>query len=93
MEMKFVKQFWIILLFLIIKNRNKMLINAFILFISDVFIAILQGKVELYKLGFHQARKELKRLKFERKQMKEEIKHLNYIVELHEDIFSHFDFN
>jgi len=57
-------------------------------FISDLLIALLQSKLELYKEGYHQARKEIKQLKCEKKILKEENRWLQKLVEEHEEIFS-----
>jgi hypothetical protein len=62
------------------------------LLFADDHLRIWYAKMELYKAGFHQARKEVKELKKQRKLLREEVKRLKNIVRMHEEVFYHFDF-
>ena len=51
---------------------------------------ILEGKVAIYKRGYHVLLKKLKKMNSEKKFLTKEVKRLTRVVKMHEDIFYSF---
>jgi hypothetical protein len=52
---------------------------------------ILEGKVALYKEGYHVLLRRLKRVVSERKKLKKEVQRLENVLRMHEDlVYSYF---
>ena len=49
-------------------------------------LKILEGKVALYKKGYHVLLRKLKKQSFEKKKLEKEVKRLSRLVKMHEDM-------
>jgi hypothetical protein len=56
------------------------------LFIISEYAIMLEGKVALYKRGFHVLRRQVKRIRLEREKWKKEVRRLRDLLQLHEDV-------
>jgi hypothetical protein len=49
-------------------------------------LMILEGKVNLYKRGYHVVLRRLRQIHKENKMLKKEVAHLNNVLRIHEDL-------
>ena len=61
------------------------LVKMFLCFLFADF-KILEGKVALYKEGYHVLLRKLKKQNIEKKKLEKEVKRLSRLVKMHEDI-------
>ena len=69
---------------MLLKINNRKLIEVLLHFISE--LKILEGKMAMYKRGYHILLRQLKRKSSEMKILKKEVSRLEKIVQLHEDL-------
>jgi len=67
---------------------NICLEQRFFIFISD--LKILEGKIALYKRGYHILLRQLKRMSKEKKRLEKEVSRLTNVVQVHEDLMFSF---
>ena len=60
------------------------------IFVFIAVLKILEGKVALYKRGYHVLLQRLKKVNSEKKFLSSEVKRLTRVVKMHEDIFYYF---